>query len=433
MSNEIQPDKRSEEGEQRPAIANQSFLRSLRPPKSAEALHYSFPYKGKRYRVVEHPAAKKGVYESYIWKHGLEVKEVDSRGNNIAADAKGRWICSRCWDKVPHTIFYDSSSSTSRAKDHLLEEHRIGALGPLQEMSGSLTEEQARGTTVEEISSTIVTSVTKKRFLGTLVRWIVVCRVALLIVEDVMFRTLVNLLNPALETHMWHSGDSVRMSIMNDFLRSREYVVQRLQRSRSKVHFSFDLWTSSNGLPFVGVVAHWLDEECEAQSVLIALRRIDGRHSGENIAAILLKVAGDFELTNRLGFFMADNAESNDVAIRLLLEKLEPGANSKRRRVRCIGHIFNLVVKAFLFGEDAEAFEQANDNLDQGRLDESQERQLLQAWRKRGPVGKLHNVVLWIRSSPQRRQEFAGIAVGDEDEINSMQSYIMVCARLTVL
>ena len=42
--------------------------------------------------------------------------------------------------------------------------------------------------------------------------------------------------------------------------------------------------------------------------------------------------------------------------------------------------------------------------------DEQVERDI---WRKRGPVGKLHNAVKYIRNTPQRREDFEDIARGE--------------------
>jgi hypothetical protein len=57
-----------------------------------------------------------------------------------------------------------------------------------------------------------------------------------------------------------------------------------------------------------------------------------------------------------------------------------------------MGHIMNLVVKAMLFGREKLALETTIEEL--------------VAWRKLGPIGKLHNLVRYIRASPQRREKF---------------------------
>ncbi|CEJ95182.1 hypothetical protein VHEMI10679 [[Torrubiella] hemipterigena] len=70
------------------------------------------------------------------------------------------------------------------------------------------------------------------------------------------------------------------------------------------------------------------------------------------------------------------------------------------RRMRCYGHILNLVGRAFLYGEDSETFEQESQVLDlTDRLDDD-----LRHWRKKGPIGKLRNIIKFIRSSPQRSE-----------------------------
>jgi hypothetical protein len=102
---------------------------------------------------------------------------------------------------------------------------------------------------------------------------------------------------------------------------------------------------------------------------------------------------------------MLDNASSNDVCVTLLCENLCNSAipmSPKVRRLRCAGHIINLVVKAMLFGTEADAFELEAEALHELQ-DETRE---LELWRRRGPVGKLHNLVTYIRRTPQRIEEF---------------------------
>lgn len=83
------------------------------------------------------------------------------------------------------------------------------------------------------------------------------------------------------------------------------------------------------------------------------------------------------------------------------------------RRLRCIGHVISLIARAFLFGEDADALElelpvtQPSENV--GALIEWHDIELSEAsikelhfalWRKREPLGKLNNIIIYIRASP---------------------------------
>jgi hypothetical protein len=76
--------------------------------------------------------------------------------------------------------------------------------------------------------------------------------------------------------------------------------------------------------------------------------------------------------------------------------------DAKHHRLRCQGHIINLSVNSFIYVTD-------NENIDTDDDTPSNLRQSLQEieeWRKFGPIGKLHNIVVDIQSSPQRMQEF---------------------------
>uniref|UniRef100_A0A0D2XSY6 HAT C-terminal dimerisation domain-containing protein n=1 Tax=Fusarium oxysporum (strain Fo5176) TaxID=660025 RepID=A0A0D2XSY6_FUSOF len=92
-------------------------------------------------------------------------------------------------------------------------------------------------------------------------------------------------------------------------------------------------------------------------------------------------------------------------------------ADVRARRMRCYGHILNLVARAFLYGEDFESFEAESQVFDLlGRREDD-----LRHWRKKGPVGKLHNVVKFIRSSPQRCELFKRIS----RENDEAQEYLL--------
>jgi len=71
-------------------------------------------------------------------------------------------------------------------------------------------------------------------------------------------------------------------------------------------------------------------------------------------------VLDHYAITTKLGYITTDNGSNNDSAL-VELARLLPIRNIQFKpeisRVRCFGHIINLVVKAFLWGSDWEAFE----------------------------------------------------------------------------
>jgi hypothetical protein len=68
--------------------------------------------------------------------------------------------------------------------------------------------------------------------------------------------------------------------------------------------------------------------------------------------------------------------------------------------VLCVGHIINLVAHKVLFGSDAEAFEL---ELQSKVTAEAVE---LASWRRKGPIGKLHNLIRYIMFNSTRQEAF---------------------------
>ncbi|KAH0604073.1 uncharacterized protein H6S33_007104 [Morchella sextelata] len=88
--------------------------------------------------------------------------------------------------------------------------------------------------------------------------------------------------------------------------------------------------------------------------------------------------------------------------IKLRLQSMNIEFDHIGRRLRFFGHVINIVVKAFLWEDTAEAFEEDIQSL-QNRRKEEQE---LIGWRQKGPMGNLYNIITCIGCSPQRREPF---------------------------
>ena len=156
-------------------------------------------------------------------------------------------------------------------------------------------------------------------------------------------------------------------------------------------------------MSLMAVVAHYLDKDFVNQTRLIALRRLLRPHSRANITEMLIDVIGDFSIADQLGYFITDNAESNDTCLKRVIRKIYPDYTDddvNKRRLRCWGHILNLIARSFLFRRDADAFELE----DATNAALNWEHKRLSAWRKKGLVGKLHNIATFIRASPQRKE-----------------------------
>lgn len=169
-----------------------------------------------------------------------------------------------------------------------------------------------------------------------------------------------------------------------------------LKGSKSNVHLSFDLWTSNNNIALLAVVSHFVDEEYNIRTILLALHWIKGNHSDENLAHTVLQVIHDYDLQSKFGYFILNNAESNNTCVEAILQSLNPTLRKTHQRLCCIGHIINLAAQALLLGDNHRIFEA---NLCHAQTLGDQQKKLA-LWRKRGPLRKLHNIVKFIRNTP---------------------------------
>lgn len=124
--------------------------------------------------------------------------------------------------------------------------------------------------------------------------------------------------------------------------------------------------------------------------VVLGIPEIAERHFGETIGAQIPSIIHEFKIEEKVGYFCLDNAANNDTAMETIADEL--GFEPKARRGRCFGHIVNLVAKTLLFGKGCGAFEA---DLQAQKLAEAEH----ELWMRKGPVGKIHNLVVWIRGS----------------------------------
>ena len=81
----------------------------------------------------------------------------------------------------------------------------------------------------------------------------------------------------------------------------------------------------------------------------------------------------------------------------MLLQEYQIEYDARHHRIRCQGHIINLVAHSLIFITDSENLEAENDipTITVAELKE---------WRKKGPVGKLHNLAVDLARSVQHER-----------------------------
>jgi len=346
---------------------------------------------------------------SYIWNNGFEIIHAEKGTKH--------YYCQLCLDEGDDLQYKPLAiNGTSSILSHFRSKHNLDRLGNPVEKPSSVSSRASSAS----CSPTPVFQFSFERFKLLLVHWIVFCHVAFLQVENEFFRDLLNFLNQSL-CELLPSRNTFRGWVVAEFKKEKRRVRKELKKARSKIHLSFDLWTSPNFYSIAGIVAHFIDSNGYRQTQLLAIRHLKG-HSGANIAESVYRVIREYRIQDQVGFFVLDNASSNDVAVDCILRMLDSGMpedERKGRRIRCLAHVINLVAKAFLLGGKAET---VADELVLAERHEDDE-EISRIWKKQGALGKLQNLVRHIRSSPKRRQQFKECETNKESwkEFNKLE------------
>jgi hypothetical protein len=299
---------------------------------------------------------------------------------------------------------YPSAATTAAAR-HLCET-RPGHGHTLPGKSRVITDSSLRrmlqaGVSVSQAVANELSGFNIQRFRLAAVGWLVDNNHPLSEFEKPAFRNLIAAANPEAEAALWQSHNSVSSYVMRLYNHLLPRVVVDLSEASSKIHVSFDGWTTKGGKKgYLGIVAHYVNSHGKLVDLPIALPQLMGAHSGDNMADIVYSTLQKFGVTPRtIGYFVLDNATNNDTTITLLASKM--GFNATHRRLRCGPHTLNLIGQRLLWGKDDEAY----DNNVGEAVELNEEHVLMKEWRAEGPLGILLAVINYIKT-PQQYELF---------------------------
>ncbi|KAM6505364.1 hypothetical protein FSOLCH5_15493 [Fusarium solani] len=333
----------------------------------------------------------------WYWEHGFEVQK--------GTDEKNRfWLCKSCHQKKPHKSYLFASRGVENIKNHMLKYHHLDKDGEpvvkrprhaFFEPVGLNANNPRDQRIMNHYNSAFEPDQWKKRLL----RWVVRDQIPFHKLESEHFRDLCQYANPlTASNHCLPHHTTIRAWIIEEYASNKGIITELLHTAQTKIHVAFDLWTSRSMKCFAGLVVHFIDANNTFRTFLLDLPEQSTGHTGIGIAERVKAVLAEFAITeDQIGYFVADNATENDTC----LEDLSADFNFDKawRRLRCMGHVINLVARALLFGKDPDGFAEDTEEIADDLL------RKMKQWRKAGPVGKLHNIMVWLRSSSERLKQ----------------------------
>ena len=85
-----------------------------------------------------------------------------------------------------------------------------------------------------------------------------------------------------------------------------------------------------NLIAILGVIAYFINKDGRRRHVVLGLRELVSEYSSENIVVALVELFKEYKIGSNFSYFMADNAELNNKAIKAVLQALYLGILAKK-------------------------------------------------------------------------------------------------------
>ena len=332
-----------------------------------------------------------------IWSYSRQpIPEVEIERNE---HGRKLWYC-----KYAQCAAY-KVSSTNGARHHMRVSH--GVIVPKEEPSkvqkrkdGDLRELLAKQKLDEneqkaaEHKAILRNAANDQMVQQSLLRLIVHHDLPLSLVEWPELHTLVYSINPEARHCLWQSHRSVATHIAVSFDMQKRRIIESLQQSLSLIHITTDTWHSPNHKELQAITAHWIDARRVKRKALLNLPELLDGHSGAKVAPWIISTAREFGIEQRLGYITTDNHKANDTMCAAISEEISE-FDPQERRLRCMGHMINIAIQAFLFAANKEAVEVALEAAE-SQPDSALEDALTDASQKDEQPG-------WIRVTPLQK------------------------------
>ncbi|KAG1347008.1 zinc finger BED domain-containing protein RICESLEEPER 1 [Cocos nucifera] len=166
------------------------------------------------------------------------------------------------------------------------------------------------------------------------------------IVHHVGFRTFVRNLQPQFKLP---SYDVVKADCMKFYENARHRLHEALGKLLCRVSLTVDMWRSGDGLEYVCLMCHYVDDEWKLKKKILNFVPIEAPLAGEEISKSIAEKLREWNIDKKLGSIVLDNCSTSDIVTRELLKSLRPKgfllSNGDLFCVHSCAHVLNLMVQ----------------------------------------------------------------------------------------
>ncbi|KAG8653823.1 hypothetical protein MANES_05G070350v8 [Manihot esculenta] len=179
---------------------------------------------------------------------------------------------------------------------------------------------------------------------GKLACAIILHEYPLSITEHVGFRKFVASLQPLFKMA---SRNSIKKYILNIYDVEFNKLYKSLEKLKSRIAITTDLWTSNQKKGYMSITAHYIDDFWVLQNWILRFVYVPTPHTKEELAKYLMEAFSKWNIETKISTITIDNCSTNDGMVSIVVDKLfgDLLCDGAVLHMRCCAHILNLVVK----------------------------------------------------------------------------------------
>ncbi|XP_044714629.1 Ribonuclease H-like protein [Hirsutella rhossiliensis] len=350
------------------------------------------------------------------------------------------WICERCFlrdrPKTAHYVFIASTGGS--VVRHLRKEHKV--VPPSRQRAGSVTGSGGAERNLLDMLRADPTNPRDQTLLSNLhtlfdpkmnqlllLDWLTYHNLPFNVVNSERFRRLLLYNNPALQEGQIPTGKTLVNLLLDEYNRALGPLCELLQRARSMIHFTFDGWTSRQNTSFLGINAHFIDQDwnqwesswlCRLSRNAILEQRLQMKLQIQYARLVLKTESGTTRLTTlRIMIRLWKRLPLSSISIGRASHPLRPHflnladfvaeEEEQRQLSDAINELAtddDFCVPSMEEGFEVETVPEGSQ--DQDVLPDIINGEEVDKYRKFGPFGKLHNIGIALRTSSQLLEVF---------------------------
>lgn len=257
-------------------------------------------------------------FSSFVWKHFTK--------------SNGKGECHIC-----RKMLKINGSTTSNLANHL-RLHKINS-------TSAATDYPTESSGIKKYCSQ---KYNQETFEILLVQFLVKSDSAFELVRNKEFKNLLMYLNSNVQMP---SSATCKRRIVGLYDKQVQIEIKKMKELNTKLSCSLDIWTSPNGVAFLGVHAHYVSSSWTLEKQLLAFSPFPGVHSGVAIFNLFDKVIETYGIKEKVISVTMDNASNNDSFMNILIQKY-PTIDAESH-IRCFAHVLNISTQE-LFKEPGE-------------------------------------------------------------------------------